>query len=417
MKPVSNKMDQFNKTRLVLILSTFPQQSETFIVNRFLGLSSRGWDVQILCNKLDRRAWLLFPDLAENPIIRKRIHSTLPVQPRWLVPLLLLPALATCLLTAPRLTWCYLRRGWQHFGWEVFRRFYLDARLIQLKPDILHFEFGALAVGRIYLKELLGCQLSVSFRGYDLNFVALDEPDYYAELWGALDGCHLLSEHLWQRALARGFPLEMEHMLIPPAVDLAVYPEPRLHQDEALESPKKSLHILSVGRLEWKKGYEHALQAVRILQERGVECEYHIVGGGDYRDPLHFVCYQIGLEEMVTFCGAMDHLGVLKKLLWADVFLHPSLSEGFCNAVLEAQAMGVPVVCTDAGGLPENVADGLTGFVVPRRDPAAMADKLTLLAGDSDLRRKMGAAGCQRVEAHFRMDQQLDAFEDFYGSL
>ena len=406
-----------NSTRLVLILSTFPQQSETFIVSKFLGLSSRGWDIHIICNQHHRNAWPLFPDLVADPTIRKQIHPAWPVEPRWLVPLLFPVSLAACLLSAPRLTCRYLRKGWRRFGWDIFHRFYLDARLIRIRPDILHFEFGALAVGRTYLKELLGCQLSVSFRGYDLNFVALDEPDYYAELWDALDGCHLLSEHLWQRALARGCPLELDHKLIPPAVDLTIYPEPRSHQDEALGTPKYPLRILSVGRLEWKKGYEHALQAIRILQERGVSCEYRIVGGGEYRDPLHFARYQMGLEEAVTFCGSMDHPGVLEKLSRADVFLHPSLSEGFCNAVLEAQAMGVPVVCTDAGGLPENVIDGLTGFVVPRRDPAAMADKLSLLAGNPDLRRKMGAAGRQRVEAHFRMDQQLDAFEDFYESL
>ena len=125
----------------------------------------------------------------------------------------------------------------------------------------------------------------------------------------------------------------------------------------------------------------------------------------------------MGLGDSVTFCGSMNHSAVLDKYVWADIFLHGAVSEGFCNAVLEAQAMGVPVVCTDADGLSENVADGITGFVVPRRDPAALAEKLALLAGEPTLRATMGAAGCRRVEAHFRMAQQLDAFEDFYAGL
>ena len=79
--------------------------------------------------------------------------------------------------------------------------------------------------------------------------------------------------------------------------------------------------------------------------------------------------------------------------------------------------MGIPVVCTDAGGLPENVVDGVTGFIVPRRDPAALAEKLAILAEDGALRHRMGAAGRKRVETHFRMEDQLDAFEDFYASL
>ena len=94
--------------------------------------------------------------------------------------------------------------------------------------------------------------------------------------------------------------------------------------------------------------------------------------------------------------------------------MHSAVSEGFCNGVIEAQAHGVPVVCTDAGGLPENVDDGVTGIVVPRRDPAALAAALTRLAADGDLRARMGAAGRDRVERLFRLDDQIDAWVRFY---
>jgi colanic acid/amylovoran biosynthesis glycosyltransferase len=98
----------------------------------------------------------------------------------------------------------------------------------------------------------------------------------------------------------------------------------------------------------------------------------------------------------------------------ADVFMHPAVTEGFCNAVLEAQAMQRPVVCSDAGGLPENVVDGLTGFVVRRRDPAAIADRLAQLAADCALRRRMGEAGRRRVLESFTLHRQLDALEAMY---
>jgi glycosyltransferase involved in cell wall biosynthesis len=71
---------------------------------------------------------------------------------------------------------------------------------------------------------------------------------------------------------------------------------------------------------------------------------------------------------------------------------------------MEAQAMGLPVVCSDADGLAENVADGLTGFVVSRRAPEALAAALARLAGDPALRRQMGAAGRERVENCFRAE-------------
>jgi colanic acid/amylovoran biosynthesis glycosyltransferase len=93
------------------------------------------------------------------------------------------------------------------------------------------------------------------------------------------------------------------------------------------------------------------------------------------------------------------------------------VSEGFCNAVLEAQAMGLPVVCTDADGLPENVEDGVTGLVAPRRNPKALSDALAALAADPDRRARMGSAGRARVASRFRLEEQIDAFSRLYESV
>jgi hypothetical protein len=90
------------------------------------------------------------------------------------------------------------------------------------------------------------------------------------------------------------------------------------------------------------------------------------------------------------------------------------VTEAFGVAVAEGQAMGLPVVCSDAGGLPENVADGVTGFVVPRRDPFALADGIARLAADPHLRRAMGLAARQRAESALSLARQLDCFEALY---
>jgi len=416
MKPRSlDKQIKITK-RLILILSIFPQGSETFIVNKFLGLLARGWDVHILCNKINKKAWSAFSALAANPS-KKRVHTTPPHQPKWLAVILFPIEWFTCLVTAPRETWRYLKSGWSQFRWDVLKHFYLDAPLLRLHPDILHFEFGSLAVGRTYLKNLLNTKMSVSFRGYDLNYIGLNDPNYYQDVWDRIDAAHFLGEDLWQRAQKRGAPKDLHRSLIPPAVDLPKFPEIAVRKYEKLGIAENPIKILSVGRLHWKKGYEFTLQAVKALMERGVKCEYRIIGIGDYKNCLYFTRHQLGLEKVVQFCGGLSHVHVLDYMQWADVFLHGAVSEGFCNAVLEAQAMCVPVVCTDADGLRENIEDGITGFVVPRRDPKAMVEKLVLLAKDGHLRQQMGLAGRQRVETHFQIASQLDAFETFYEQL
>ncbi len=155
--------------------------------------------------------------------MRRRVHRAWPSEPRRLAALLWLPALLLTLLRAPRATLRYL---WAARGaglGRAARQFYLDAALIALSPGIIHFEFGALAVGRTHLKHRLGCRLAVSFRGYDLSFVGLDDPDHYAAVWRDADAIHTLGRDLWQRALRRGCPPDKPHALIPPAVDADLF--------------------------------------------------------------------------------------------------------------------------------------------------------------------------------------------------
>jgi colanic acid/amylovoran biosynthesis glycosyltransferase len=410
-------MSMMPEKRLVLIVSNFPQLSETFIVSKFLGLLARGWDVHIVCGHSNPKIWDMYPALLSSPGIKKRVHITWPHRPKWITVLLYPFALLRLLIKAPNKTMGYIKRGLKRFKWDTFRYLYLDAELITLNPDCVHIEFGSLAAKLTYIKELLDTKLCVSFRGYDLNIVELEDPAYYTEVWQNADACHFLGEDLWNRAQKRGCPVDMPRALIPPALDLSAFPTPHPKRPGRLGTADNPLRILSVGRLAWKKGYDFALQSVKMLIDEGVSCRYLIVGHGPFKHALYFACHDLGLLDVVKFCGSLTHAQVVEHIIWADVFLHAAVSEGFCNAVLEAQAMGVPVVCSDADGLPENVSNNETGFVVPRRSPRAMAEKLAILAKNEPLRLNMGLNGRQRVVQYFQLSQQLDAFEAFYTKL
>ena len=130
---------------------------------------------------------------------------------------------------------------------------------------------------------------------------------------------------------------------------------------------------------------------------------------------MAFWRHQLGLDDVVELIGAVPPAAVAAHYQWADVMLHAATSEGFCNTVIEAQAHGVPVVCSDADGLPENVKDNVTGLVVSRRDRHALAGALERLAREPDLRQRLGAAGPGRVGHLFRLEDQLDAWERFYA--
>jgi glycosyltransferase involved in cell wall biosynthesis len=250
-----------------------------------------------------------------------------------------------------------------------------------------------------------------------LNYVGLEEPDYFREVWETSDALHLLGNDLWRRALRRGCPPQKLHALIAPAIDTEFFDPANRVAGNNDGSPARPVRILSVGRLNWKKGYEHAIYAARLLRNLGVHSEYCIIGQGSYLEAAAFARHQLGVQSEVHFLGALPPSEVREHMRAADILLHAAVSEGFCNVVLEAQAMGLPVVCSDADGLPENVVDGETGFVVPRRSPQALAEKLAVLAHDPALRQRMGRAGRKRVLDRFRLDDQIEAFDQLYRSV
>ncbi|HET9659097.1 MAG TPA: glycosyltransferase family 4 protein [Thermomicrobiales bacterium] len=212
----------------------------------------------------------------------------------------------------------------------------------------------------------------------------------------------------------RGCPPETSHRVIPGGVDLDYFDPGKRPQPGIAGDRERPLRILSVGRLVWTKGHDLAIEALRILVDLGIDATLTIVGGGAMVDELRFAAWDLGVFDRVHLAGSLPRRRVRAAMKQADVFLAASYSEGFGISVLEAQAMQLPVVCTDADGLKENVVDGKTGFVVPRREAAPLADRLALLARAPKLRASMARAGRERVAQHFRIDQDIDAFEWLY---
>lgn len=394
--------------RIVLIVPSFPKLSETFIVAKVLGLLEQRYEIHVVCDDSSAEMWSQFPQLLAEPNLKQRVHVNWPSYSRWRFGLLFLYVLGRCLLLNPKGTLRYLHHGWSRFKLGVLRRFFLDARIIECRPDLVHFEFGSLAVDRMYVRDILGCKITVSFRGYDINYVGLQNPTFYSEVWANVDGIHFLGKDLWLRAQQRGCPSNKAVALIAPAINTSFFTRLTINKPDGI------LKILSVGRLEWKKGYEYALKSIELVRKAGYKVEYRIIGDGSYFEAIAFCRHQLQLEDCVIFLGSLPQLQILEHLEWADIFLLASVSEGFCNAVLEAQSMQLPIVATDADGLSENVVNNITGLIAHRRDSFAMAERIIELADNAEMRQKMGNAGRQHVMSNFDLPKQIRLFDDFY---
>ncbi len=138
--------------KLCLVVPAFPKTSETFIANKYLGLLERGWDVFIVCSSSSEQDWAKFSTSSAPKSARPGAENW-PQEPRMLAAFLLPLNLLRCILIAPSRTLNYLRLGWKRFGLDILRRLYLDAEILLICPDLLHFEFGPLMLGRACIKR------------------------------------------------------------------------------------------------------------------------------------------------------------------------------------------------------------------------------------------------------------------------
>ena len=172
----------------------------------------------------------------------------------------------------------------------------------------------------------------------------------------------------------------------------------------------------TISRLdEPKKGIGNLINAFKIVRQNGVNAHLVIVGQGYARDMLVRRAASAGVKDYVHFVGYRENL--LEAFRTLDIFVLPSLSEGFPTVNLEAMACGLPVITTDVGGSAEAVADGVTGFVIEPRDEAALSQAIMRLAVDADLRTSMGTRGKLRVEEHFSSRAMADKVFAAYAEI
>jgi len=169
--------------------------------------------------------------------------------------------------------------------------------------------------------------------------------------------------------------------------------------------------VVMVANLRAEKGHETLIGAIPAIAARHPDATFSFAGNGPRRDALHTLARALGVETRVRFLGECRDVPAL--LADSDLFVLPSRSEAFPNAVIEAMAAGLPVVASDVGGIPEVVRDGVTGVLVPPDDVPALADAV---AGLMDAPRRAAALGqvARDTVEHYSIDRMVEAFERLY---
>ncbi|MBX2989884.1 MAG: glycosyltransferase [Bacteroidetes bacterium] len=178
----------------------------------------------------------------------------------------------------------------------------------------------------------------------------------------------------------------------------------------------------TVGRIKFvRKGQEVLVRAISVLKEKGAKVKCLIVGSVFPGNEVHLTMLQelinsLGLQEEVVLAGELSDPRPAFAAM--DVFVLPSAQpEPFGGVVVEAMAMGLPVVGTSIGGTVDQVVEGVTGFLIPPADHQALAEKLYILYKDRSLGRQFGEAGRKRMRSEFDLHRTVKAIEDIYTKI
>lgn len=289
----------------------------------------------------------------------------------------------------------------------------------EFKPDILHAHFassygliGALSGFHPYIVSVWGYDVFDFPAKSFLHKIVIKNNLKKADR--ILSTSNVMAE---KTALYTG----KEITVTPFGIDVEVFGKLKGSRSELTPFKDEDIVIGTVKLLEIKYGIEYLIEAFAGLVKKypSMPLKLLIVGGGSNELNLKKLCADLGVDKSTYFAGMVPHIDVPKYHSTIDIYSALSIydSESFGVAIIEAGACGKPVVVSDAGGLPEVVKDGDTGFVVPRKSSDAAFFALEKLVLDSNLRKKMGLAGRKRVEETYNWKDNVSQMIEIYKSI
>jgi N-acetyl-alpha-D-glucosaminyl L-malate synthase BshA len=281
--------------------------------------------------------------------------------------------------------------------------------------DLFHVHYAIPhAITGFLAQQMLGRdapRLITTLHGTDVTLVGQDRSFFEITRFGIerSQGVTAVSEFL-KRMTVEEFEVSKPIEAIPNFVDLSLY-APRAHRDRSAVAGPDDHVLLHVSNF---RPVKRVLDVVRIFARvnREVPSVLLMAGEGPERASAQALARRLGVVDRVRFMGRQDHIDDILAL--ADVFLLPSELESFGLSALEAMASGVPVVGSDAGGLPEVVKHAETGFLLPVGDVEGMAARTLEILKDEEHRRCLGQAGRRRAAALFSADRIVSEYEQYY---
>jgi len=405
--------------KVAFLLSEFPNLSETFVLDQIIGMVERGHEVDIYADRRGNMA-AVHADIEQHRLVERTCY--------WGVS----PSLARRAVTGAGLFAAAALRSPGAALRSISRRQYgvpaaalvvlhAAARLTEKRSyDIIHCHFGPTGLVGAALRDLgrIDGRIVTSFYGYDLTSYPLRfGNDAFAPLFARgdlfLPLCDVFRSHLLKLGCDEK-RIRVHHI----GVDCTRFSfAPRTPPTDGY------VRLITVARLAEKKGLAYSIRAVAGLLPKYPDLRYQIVGNGPLRGELQALIDELGVAQAVSLAGPKNRDEIAKMLADAHVFLAPSVTardgdqEGTPTVIMEAAAVGLPVISTRHSGIPELVEDGVSGYLVAEKDVDALAERIEHLVTHPELWPQLGQAGRRIVEERFNIRRLNDDLEKIYRDL
>ena len=302
------------------------------------------------------------------------------------------------------------------------RRVLVERILQRREARLIHAHYGPVGWWTLPLKKALQIPLVTNFYGYDMAPELTEEgPDWLRrrqELFDEGDLFLVEGPFMRRRLIELSCPAEKVQIQ---RIAIKVREMPFRTRKPRADG---KVVIVFAGRFYEKKGLLYALQAVRDVWRSGRSIEFRIIGDGPLAPRVRAFVKEHGLEGCVRLLGFLNYQDYLREMQEADIFLHPSVtaadgdSEGGApTTILEAQALGMPVVSTYHADIPNVVVPGKSALLVPERDREALSQALINLLDRPESWEDMGQAGRAHTEMYHDIDCEVLALEEKYFTL
>ncbi len=230
-----------------------------------------------------------------------------------------------------------------------------------------------------------------------------------------LDGYIVVSASVRQAVLQAGIKAEMIDLIYNAVeIDPDTVPGDAGWLRSKFGLPAEAIVCTAVGRLVWAKGYEDLIRALAGIARQEPRLHCLILGEGELRKRLEDLILETGMEGRVHLAGFYERQEVLSIVKAGDIFVMPSRQEGTPLALLEAAALGKPILATACGGIPELVQDGQEALLVPVGDSTQLGLSLLRLSRDPHLARQLGLQAQSKVRSAFSLKSQAEATRQAY---